>query len=277
MAANSDPNAGKNKPIVVKKIKKGGGGHHGGSWKVAYADFVTAMMAFFLLMWLLGSVDQDKREDVGSYFKRPLKAVLSAGPHQGGDRIVAASQGSPRPGVLAGNGAGAAAEEKAYEQFKQRIVQEIAENSIFEVYKDLIQLDKVQDGMRLTILDKYDEPMFATGSADMNIHARRLLRELAPIIDALPNRLVISGHTDATRFVRGSAGYSNWELSADRANAARRELVLGGLSDTKVLCIEGLGSTAPAADAPPTAASNRRISLLLLNARAEDSYLRENS
>ncbi len=264
-------------PIIVRKKKKVSGGHHGGSWKVAYADFVTAMMAFFLLLWLLGSVEQQARAEIASYFKRPLKAVFSDGPHTGGDRIQAGSQGSRKPGMLYPGGEDGDADSTEYEVFQRQFERELKKNAILKAFEDQFQIELVPEGIRLYILDRYDQPMFQNGSPILTGYAERLLREVAELLNMLPNRLIVSGHTDAAPFGNGRAGYSNWELSTDRANAARRALMAGGLADGKVVKIEGLAHTVLAKKDDPYDPINRRISILLLNRTAEREYLPESA
>ena len=268
------------RPIVVRRVKKVVHGHHGGAWKVAYADFVTAMMAFFLLMWLLASVEAGDRAEVANYFKRPLNTIFAAGGTEpGGDRIIASSQtGGTRSGVLLSgsdqtptevgpDGFTDEAVEAARLESLQREFEALAEtNPIFSEYEDQLRFDLTEEGLAIQIIDDLNRPMFGSGSAALAPHTRALLTEIARELDGVPNRLSISGHTDATPYSASGreAGYSNWELSADRANAARRTLVAAGVREDKLARVDGVASSQPLDPADPTSAVNRRISILLL-------------
>jgi len=258
--------------VVVRRIKKGGHAHHGGAWKVAYADFVTAMMAFFLLMWLLASTEAGDRVQIANYFKRPLSAVLSTGGQPGGDRVIAQSEGSQaeQDGQLSPGSSGVLETEAAEATRLQALEAEfdslMQSNPLFAEFADQLQVDLTEEGLRVQLIDQQQRPMFGSGSAVLQPYTRALITEIARALDGAPNNISISGHTDATPYPGGEAGYSNWELSADRANAARRVLVAAGISEGKVARVEGLASSQLLFPDRPHDPANRRISILLLRA-----------
>jgi len=285
--------AKKLQPIIVKKIKKGGHGHHGGAWKIAYADFVTAMMAFFLLMWLLGSTTEGDKKGIADYFSSPLKlALLSSGSGagdashliKGGGQDLTRTTGQVKRGDVSAKRdtvnlhalkqEQVRAEVARLEDLKKKVEQKIAASSRVAALASQLRLDMTRDGLRIQIVDEQQRPMFASGSASVQPYMRELLREIGQMLAEVPNRLTLEGHTDALPFAGGDRGYGNWELSADRANASRRELVAGGLPDDRVLRIQGLASSQPFDPADPNAAANRRISIIVMNREAEDRVFR---
>ncbi|XLM22063.1 flagellar motor protein MotB, partial [Chromobacterium piscinae] len=272
------------RPIVVKKIKKGGHGHHGGAWKIAYADFVTAMMAFFLLMWLLGSASQGTLNGISEYFKTPLKVALAGGAGAGDATSVIKGGGNDitkQAGQV--NKAGARQveimqkqqEQARLNELQQKIQQTIDNSVLLKEYKNQLKLEMTPEGLKIQIVDEQNRPMFDSGSSRMLPHTRVLLQQLATELNQLPNRISISGHTDATPFGGGQGGYSNWELSADRANTARRELIAGGLSESKILRVVGLASAIPLIKSNVFSPENRRITIVVLNKEAESSILND--
>ncbi|OHX18283.1 flagellar motor protein MotB [Chromobacterium amazonense] len=272
------------RPIVVKKIKKGGHGHHGGAWKIAYADFVTAMMAFFLLMWLLGSASQGTLNGISEYFKTPLKVALAGGAGAGDATSVIKGGGNDitkQTGQV--NRAGARQveimqkqqEQARLNELQQKIQQTIDNSVLLKEYKNQLKLEMTPEGLKIQIVDEQNRPMFDSGSSRMLPHTRALLQQLATDLNQLPNRISISGHTDATPFSGGQGGYSNWELSADRANTARRELIAGGLSESKVIRVVGLASAIPLIKSNVFSPENRRITIVVLNKEAETSILND--
>lgn len=267
------------RPIVVKKIKKGGHGHHGGAWKIAYADFVTAMMAFFLLMWLLGSVTKGNLKGIADYFSNPLK-VASLGGDGAGDATSLVKGGGQDLSKQAGQvkkGEAEAALERQKQKFKlqelrkklEAAMQKAVESSKLAQFKDQLLLDMTAEGLRIQIVDQQNRPMFKSGSAQLEDYTREIMHELASILNEVSNSISLSGHTDATPYSSGDRGYSNWELSADRANASRRELILGGLDEKKVLRVVGLGDAVPYDQGNIYNPVNRRISIIVLNEGAE--------
>jgi chemotaxis protein MotB len=282
------------RPIIVKRIKKTAGGHHGGAWKIAYADFVTAMMAFFLLMWLLGSTAKGDLDGISEYFKTPLKVAMSGGSGSGDSSSVIQGGGTDltrRAGqVKKGE---TVPEKKTYDlkaakallereemarlqQLKAKIEATIEVNPLLKKYKNQLLLDITSEGLRIQIVDEQNRPMFALAKAELQPYTREILHVIGIVLGEVPNRIGLSGHTDSTPYM-SDVGYSNWELSADRANASRRELVLGGMSDAKILRVVGLGSAAHLDRKDPFSPANRRISIIVMNKRTEEAVMRDNA
>jgi chemotaxis protein MotB len=285
--------AKKLQPIIVKRVKKGGHGHHGGAWKIAYADFVTAMMAFFLLMWLLGSTTEGDKKGIADYFASPMKiALLASGSGagdashvvKGGGQDMTRSTGQVKRGDIdakrktvnlqALKAEQRRAEAARLEQLKQKIEQQIRDNPKLAAMRSQIRLDMTRDGLRIQIVDEHQRAMFASGSAVVQPHLREVLREIGLVLAEVPNRLTLEGHTDAAPFAGGALGYGNWELSADRANASRRVLMSGGLPDDRVLRVQGLAASTLLEPEQPTGPANRRISIIVMNRDAEDRFVR---
>ena len=233
--------AKKLQPIIVKRVKKGGHGAHGGAWKIAYADFVTAMMAFFLMMWLIGSTTEGDRKGIADYFNTPLKVSMLGGGTgsgdsssviKGGGQDLSRSQGQVKRGdveaptravnLQALRAEQVRAERARLEELKEKIERKIDANPVLSALKSQIRLDMTREGLRIQIVDANNRPMFASGSAVVQPYMRDLLREIGGLLSEVPNKLTLEGHTDAQAFPGGVTGYTNWELSADRANASRR-------------------------------------------------------
>jgi chemotaxis protein MotB len=281
------------RPIVVKRIKKGGHAKHGGAWKIAYADFVTAMMAFFLLMWLLGSVSKGDLKGISEYFNTPLRTALMGGsstgdaksviPGGGTDLTARAGQvhkGDVEPRQLDENVLDAeldAREAARLAELKEKLEQAIEANPKLAPFRKQILVDLTPEGLRIQIVDEQNRPMFATGSSTLAAYTRDLLGEIGIILNDVPNRVSLSGHTDAASFGSGERGFSNWELSADRANSARREMIAAGMADSKVLRVVGLASAVGFPGALPLDAVNRRISIIVLNRRTEKAITAESA
>jgi len=282
-----------NQTIVIKKVKKGGHGAHGGAWKLAYADFVTAMMAFFLLMWLLGSTTKEQRKGIADYFKDPWQPVASVTGGQstgdrnniikGGGQDVTTSEGQVKltnegkREVVAENSETDTQEaleqdQKKLESLKDKLNQLIKTDDLLHQFESQLKIDITREGLRIQIIDQEKRPMFAAGSARMEPYAAQILDQLAPLINELPNRFSISGHTDA-KPLGNSLGYTNWELSTDRANAARKELVRGGLKQEKMMRVVGLADSVPLNQGDPFDPINRRISIVILNKKTEEDLL----
>ncbi|MFC3458643.1 MULTISPECIES: flagellar motor protein MotB [Massilia] len=280
------------RPIIVKRIKKTAGGHHGGAWKIAYADFVTAMMAFFLLMWLLGSTSKGDLEGISDFFKNPLKVAMSGGSGSGDSSSVIKGGGAdltrrngqvkhgetpPEHKTYDLNAAKAALERAEGERLrtlKTKIESIIEANPTLKKYKNQLLLDITSEGLRIQIVDEQNRPMFALAKAQLQPYTRDILEVLGMVLNDVPNRIGLSGHTDSTPYY-SDAGYSNWELSADRANASRRAMVVGGLADEKILRVVGLAAAAPLDRADPFNPINRRISIIVMNKRTEDAVMRD--
>lgn len=282
-------------PIVVRRVKKGGGGHHGGAWKIAYADFVTAMMAFFLLMWLLGSTAQGDLQGIAEHFQSPFALPLQGGSGsgdsssilRGGGEDLSRSVGQVRRGEIesrarlnvetarAGDSQTQRQEEARERALLVGLMDELEEllavNSDLFAYSDQILMDITADGLRIQMVDKYNRPMFASASADLEPYSRSLLRAIGAALNGVPNRLKLTGHTDALPFPGGERAFSNWELSANRANASRREMIAGGLEPNRVSRVVGLADTVPLIEDDPFHPANRRISIVVLTKRAEDA------
>ncbi len=237
---------------------------HGGAWKIAYADFVTAMMAFFLLMWLLGSTTKGDLQGIADYFQTPLKVAMAGGSGsgdsssviKGGGRDLTRSVGQIKKSddreksrktynLKAAQAEMARMEKAQLEALKQRIDSAIENSPTLKQYKNQLLIDITTDGLRIQIVDEQNRPMFALAKAELQPYTREILLEIGQLLNGIPNKISLSGHTDATPFQGGEKGYSNWELSADRANASRRALVAGGMDEAKVLRVVGLSSAVP--------------------------------
>ena len=295
--------------IIVKKKKMVGGGHHGGAWKVAYADFVTAMMAFFLVMWLVTAVSKEQRAAIFDYFKNPSMeqgksskpAPGQMGPGGSSTSPINLGGGLDSPRVrlekvkdigattavsktkgTQGKDGGesdqqaqeqvAAAEHQKLESLMVELRAAVSKSQALEPFKDQLLLDITPEGIRIQIVDAQNRPMFDIGSAHLRDYTQSILHELAPYLSSVPNRISLTGHTDIRPYP--GQGYSNWELSADRANAARRALVNAGLPDEKIARVVGLSSSVLFDKQDPQNAINRRISIVIMTKRAEEDALK---
>ncbi len=245
--------------IRIVKKKHGEHGHHGGAWKVAYADFVTAMMAFFLVMWIIG-LSQNIKEAIAAYFKDPVgfmkavnegKLAFSIAPD--GGAVKADEKELPKPGEMS--------EKQRMEVAKQELEKMVEGMPEFSHLKPYVKIQIVDEGLRVELLESSQSVFFVTGSADINPQARQLLMQIAKHLSKLPNRIIIEGHTDSRPFARGSM--TNWELSVNRANAARRILEAGGLRKGQVYEVRGYADNKLRVPNDPYHYSNRRISLLI--------------
>ena len=264
----------KKQPIVIKRIKKVAGGHHGGAWKIAYADFVTAMMAFFLLMWLLGSVSSEDRAAIADYFQNP-SAIAGAGGAStsmiklGGALELPRGEGEPMQQPAAQEAEDLIDEKAKLDELMEQLREQIENTPSLADFKDQLLLDITSEGLRIQIVDKRNRPMFALGSAELRSYTRDILSELAKTLAGVPNYLSISGHTDGTPFTGVRPDYTNWELSSDRANAARRALQAGGVPLKKFGRVVGLADSVHFNKEDPFAPINRRISIIVLNRATE--------
>ena len=283
------------RPIIIKRVKKSGGGHHGGAWKIAYADFVTAMMAFFLLMWLLGSTTKGNLQGIADYFSTPLKVAMAGGSGsgdatsviKGGGKDMTRIDGQQKKGedltparnysLKAAEEELARAEAKRLQVLKDKIEEAIATIPSLQQYQKQLLIDITSEGLRIQIVDEKNRPMFALASAELQPYTKVILHEIAKTLNDVPNKVSLSGHTDATPYSSGEKSYSNWELSADRANASRRELVAGGMAETKVLRVVGLSSAVLFDAKNPYNPVNRRISIIVMNKKTEESITKENT
>jgi chemotaxis protein MotB len=286
-------------PIIIKKVRKRGHGHHGGSWKVAFADFATAMMAFFMLMWLMGSTTEQQKGAISEYFNNPSAVPGTStvptpssisGPGGASTSMIQLGGGmelhtdtDSEDGPPNQNGAinDDEAEKRAEALDRERLnslLHELKEaidaREALARFKDQILLDITPEGVRIQIVDHDRRSMFPLGSARLEEFSANILFELASIIKTVPNKISVSGHTDIKPYLANN--YSNWELSADRANAARRALVTGGLPTEKVGRVVGLASSVLLDAAVPDSPVNRRISIIVMNRRTEEAILHEN-
>ncbi|WP_455385275.1 flagellar motor protein MotB [Acidihalobacter prosperus] len=275
----------KKQPIVIKKVVKSHG-HHGGAWKVAYADFVTAMMAFFLLMWLLGSTTPEQRAGVSQFFKNPSAIQGPGGASTSmiklggtkdmvtGPKQEASIGGSPQPSPEQLSKQAEQLDRQRLQTLEVKLKQAIDKSQALKPFKDQLLIDITPEGLRIQIVDKENRPMFDLGSAALKPYARSILEHIGSFLNQVPNHISITGHTDAHRYL--NKDLSNWDLSTQRANAARRALVAGGMHADKVARIVGLGDTVLFDKANPLAAVNRRISIIVLNKKAEAAMARGN-
>jgi len=321
-----------NQPIIVKRIKKSAAGHHGGAWKIAFADFATAMMAFFLVLWLMSSATPEQKKAIAGYFQDPIGFTESASPYVidlGGtptpapDRTLNpeiqaqpdSTQNKVNPDVQERADPNdsnrvapdptqapdqsdkrqpndAAQQQKDASQAKmdpsqaekiaeqvdkerlelllQELQNKIEQNPELQKFKDQILLEITQDGLRIQIVDADNRPMFDSGSPRLKSYFEDILLAMADTIRQVPNKISISGHTDAARY-NGKGDFSNWELSAGRANAARRALVAGGYPEDQVARIVGYASSAPFDREHPLNPVNRRIDIIVLTKKAQQA------
>ncbi|MBT4934237.1 MAG: flagellar motor protein MotB [Rhodospirillaceae bacterium] len=279
-------------PIIIKKVYKSGGGHGGGAWKIAYADFVTAMMAFFLLMWLLNSVTQEQLEGIGNYFAPSTASTSTSG---SGDVLAGktigeegvSEQDASRPSVVVDlpppkigaadikdieDGEASAQQLEELQKQQEEAQFDKAEDALNEAIQaapqlkqlaESLMIDNTPEGLRIQLVDQEGLAMFPSGGSDMYLHAQKVLELVAQVILEMPQNIAISGHTDAVPFVRND-GFSNWELSADRANNARRVLKGLGVDENRVARVVGRADTEPLMPDDPKNARNRRLSIVLL-------------
>ncbi len=278
--------------IVRKPRKRGHAAHHGGSWKVAYADFVTAMMAFFLVLWLVATTSKPERAAISDYFRNPSP--------------LAGTSSTPAPGLAGPGGASTSMiklggatdisrgdsndpfknqresipkavdprerEARQLESLMKELQEAISRSQALEPFKDQLLLDLTPEGLRIQIVDQQNRPMFDLGGATLKPYTRTILHELSSYLNHVPNRISLTGHTDTTAYST-THGYGNWELSADRANAARRALVDGGLEATKVTRVVGLASSVLFDRDHPQNPINRRISIVVMTQAADAAAL----
>jgi chemotaxis protein MotB len=281
MAGKEEAGHGGAQPIIVRRIKKIAGDHHGGAWKVAYADFVTAMMAFFLLLWLLNVTTDEQKSGIADYFA-PTAVTLARsgsggifGGRTGADdgargEAAVVVEIAPPPRANAAQATEeqqqrqrAAAEQERFDNAQAQLQRAIETNTQLAAVKENIIIDMTPEGMRIQLVDKHGGALFPSGSPAMSERTRALINQIASVIQPLPNNVSVSGHTHATPFQRAD-GYGNWELSADRANASRRALTAAGISQDRIAQVVGKADTDPLNAADPFQAENRRISFVLL-------------
>ncbi|MHB1014048.1 MAG: flagellar motor protein MotB [Desulfurivibrionaceae bacterium] len=249
------------KGIIIKKVKKvQGGGHHGGSWKVAFADFMTGMMAFFLLMWLVNMTTKPQKEKLAHYFQE--YSLFSEGGSGGKTEMISPDVKVPETAISITNTPAASDSEGSaagLEQFKEQLQKDI-EQHLADV-KDQVHIEVVQGGIKVDIMDKEGNPMFPLGSTTMTASGQRILKVLCDDIKNTSNRIEIEGHTDAVSYA--TKGFGNWELSTARASAARFEVEKDGIPPSRLLRVSGYAATEPIIKDNPYDPRNRRISLRL--------------
>jgi len=250
-------------PIIVKRKKAGHGGHHGGAWKVAYADFVTAMMAFFLVMWLVGQ-SKPVKSAVAGYFRDPgiFDQAKSDGPIAGGDLKLDPEAAPPRDTpAVDGNGL-VDGEKAALEETAKRIKDQLALSPDLRSLGKQIEIQITRDGLRIELLDAERQTFFASGSAALAAGTEKVLELIAHELGELKNSIVIEGHTDSRPYAATDI-YSNWELSADRANAARRVMERSGLHAGQVRGVRGYADRQLRVAETPLDPRNRRVSVIV--------------
>ena len=284
--------AKKLQPIIIKRVKKGGHAVHGGAWKIAYADFVTAMMAFFLLMWLLGSTSEGDKKGISDYFQSPMKVAMQGGSGAGASSSVINGGGSDLTQSTGqakrGDGADRKAKKMSGDQAKAEVAKRdakklaalsakiaaaISSNPKMAEFSSQIRLEITPDGLQIQIVDDQKRPMFDSGSAALKPYMRDILREIGTALLDVENKISLDGHTDRSAYGNAGKGYSNWELSADRANASRRELANAGMPEDKLARVVGMASSLLLDETDPLSPSNRRISILVMTKDAEERLL----
>ena len=279
-------------PVISKRITKRGHAVHGGAWKFAYADFVTAMMAFFLLMWLLGSTAKGELQGIAAYFSSPLKVAMTGGDGAGNSSSVIPGGGNDltkvhgqvrrsdsetekerRMSIDTARAERARQDAARIKALQSKIDAMITENPRLNEYKSQIRIDVTPDGLQIQIVDNQNRPMFDSGSALVKPYMRDILREIGAALGGVENRISLAGHTDSAPYGNSDRGYSNWELSADRANASRRELVSAGMPDAKLGRVVGLAASDLLEPDNPRAPANRRITITVLTREAEERLM----
>jgi len=287
--------------IVIKKvIGDGHGGAHGGAWKIALADMMTAMMAFFLLMWLLGASNEDQRKSIAEYFKPTSQSSLELGKLAGSDGmfggssiidpdglpfrakqtnmlniVTPKSQGGPTENDPSPRGSDSKesdeelkakmeAEKASFEKLEKDLKENLEKNPNLKNLKDQVQFARDKDGLRIEIIDKADFAMFGLGTANMTPRAQGLLLEVGKLLTGLPNKVALRGHTDSLAFANTN-NRNNWTLSSERAEATRKNLEQQGIQEARFARIEGVADTVPYNPTDPKDPRNRRISITILN------------
>ncbi|WP_278801159.1 flagellar motor protein MotB [Marinobacter nauticus] len=266
-------------PIIIKRKKKVVGGHHGGSWKVAFADFATAMMAFFLVLWLTATATPEQKLAVEGYFKDPVGFTDGGSPNpvdlEGSASVIEEATQDQEASTIqiedeVVDELADTLEQRRMRQLFQEFQERIENSDTLQEFKDQLLLDITDEGLRIQIVDRSGRPMFDSGRDELKYYSQDILFELAKKLGSVDNKISITGHTDATPF-SGRPGYTNWELSADRANTARRALVAGGVRLEQIARVVGLSDSVLFDRSNPTAPVNRRISIIVLNKKTADS------
>ncbi|MDD7804455.1 MAG: OmpA family protein [Endozoicomonas sp. (ex Botrylloides leachii)] len=250
---------------MFKKRRHGAGHHGGGSWKIALADFAFAMMALFLLLWILKTTNLEARKAIASYFEDPGAFQHRASPQPidfGSNKSIAES-----PLIPKGGDSSVVDKHPEFKELMKELEKLINNNDISKKYKDIIFLEPLKDGVRIVILDNSKDDMFELGSANINPFFQDLLLGMAPIIKQIDRRLIISGHTDSVSF-QGKE-YTNWELSSARAQAARKTLLFGGIEEEQIFMVLGMADRSPRDAQNPESSVNRRIEIMVANESME--------
>lgn len=266
--------------IIIKRLTKCPHCAHGGAWKVAFADFMTATMAFFLLLWVLSGVNDEEMKAMAEYFRDPT--VIEASPDvlvkskeagQSSDSMIdmGGFKDTPKASVDDGTKGGGDQQKETVEMLslKKQIEQKIDSTPSLKDLKNQLKIDLTPNGLQVQILDDRKKPMFESGVDLPKQYAAKLIEEVGKILSQTKNRISIAGHTDSSGY-HSNADYTNWELSADRANAARRLLIKGGVNADKIAQVVGLSDTVPFDKENPYNPRNRRISIVVLNKAAEE-------
>ena len=243
--------------IIIKKTKKKGGGHHGGAWKVAYADFVTAMMALFIVLWILSQDDKVKKS-ISKYFQNPSGYAIGQGPSP----IDGKSVNSLAPEILEGFRQREREKEKLEEMGKE-LINKLSNSTDFEGLIEQVEIQITEEGLLIEIMETHEDAFFDIGTAKLKYKSENLLVAIGNELSQVNNRIVIEGHTDSRQFPGNGMGYTNYELSADRANAARRALLKGGLEDYQIDEIRGYADNRLRNSEDPYSSINRRISIIV--------------
>ncbi|CAB0151068.1 Motility protein B [Pseudidiomarina piscicola] len=268
-------------PIIIRRRKGKKHKHHGGSWKIALADFMTALMALFLVMWILSMSSEEQRQSISEYFKTPLAVALAGGDknsastspvkgggddpvHQKGEQARIDMRQHTRPSDV----------RRHFADLQQRIQQAVQADPLLKDLQSQLRFDITREGLRIMMLDTESRPMFELGSDVIASYMERLLKTMAPLLNDIPNQITISGHTDSLPYAGGESGYSNWELSTDRAHASRKALLEGGFSSDQLLLVMGAADRIPLENAAPDDPRNRRITLVVHTFESA-SFIRE--
>ncbi|MDI9818122.1 MULTISPECIES: flagellar motor protein MotB [unclassified Legionella] len=260
---------------IIKKVKKSHGGHHGGSWKIAYADFVTAMMAFFLLMWLISSLNKAQKEGLSEYFKQPLRIALIGGDSIGARKKTIDGGGDNlkrKDGQVSANKQTSEdkSEMQQLQELKSNIMHTIVNDPALADLKDRLLMEIDSEGLRIQLVDNNNKPMFGMGSDEIDPEMLQVLDKIAQLLNSSPNKISIQGHTDDHPYHNpDDLNQSNWELSTQRANTARRALVKAGMPEDKVMRVTGYASTVLLDKEDPLNPVNRRITIIVMKKDVE--------
>lgn len=246
---------GSESPIIVKKIKKGHGGHHGGAWKVAYADFVTAMMALFIVLWILGQ-DQEIKDSVAGYFKDPLGFSTKSK-----SLIDGKGPGPSQVPTLSQEEMVREAQKKDFERMQENLKQTLEQDTDLSNFSSLVKIEMTKEGLNIELTDNANDIFFELGTSQLKPDARKLISKIGSEISKMQNQIIVEGHTDSRQFKNNGIGFTNFELSAERALSAKRALVVGGMQEKQIDNVVGFADTKLRDPADPFSYVNRRISI----------------